>query len=126
MRGLTLDTGVLVALERGDHRARAIVRAAKRRGDRITVPAVVIVEWWRGQRGPAARLLDAFDVEPLSEALARSSGLALATSGDGPSMADVIVVASAALRGDLVYTSDVADLERVRDAAFPTVRILRI
>ena len=60
MRGLTLDTGVLVAIERGGHRARAIVTAAKRRGDRITVPTVVIVEWWRGQRGQPARLLDAF------------------------------------------------------------------
>lgn len=97
MRGLTLDTGVLVALERGDHRARAIVAAAKRRGDRITVPTVVIVEWWRGQRGPAARLLDAFEVEPLSAPLARSSGLALASCGHGPSMADVVVVASAAV-----------------------------
>jgi hypothetical protein len=35
------------------------------------------------------------------------------------------VVASAAQRGDIVYTSDLADLERVRNAAFPGVRILR-
>ena len=38
---------------------------------------------------------------------------------------DAIVMASAASRGDLVYTSDVADLERLR-AYFPTVRVLAV
>jgi len=36
--------------------------------------AVVVAEWWRGQRGPAARLLDAFTVEPTSSALAKVAG----------------------------------------------------
>src|SRR6187399_3199332 len=35
----------------------------------VTVPSVVVAEWWRGQKGPAARLLDAFTVEPMSRAL---------------------------------------------------------
>jgi len=34
-------------------------------------------------------------------------------------------MASAALRGDLVYTSDVGDLERLR-AHFPSVRVLGV
>jgi hypothetical protein len=33
---------------------------------------------WRGQRGPAARLLDAFIVGPLAKSLARVAGEALA------------------------------------------------
>lgn len=40
----------------------------------------------------------------------------------GSTSVDAIVVASAARRGDAVYTSDVDDLERLR-AFFPSVRI---
>jgi hypothetical protein len=38
---------------------------------------------------------------------------------------DAIVMASAASRGDVVYTSDVDDLERLR-AYFPAVRVLAV
>ena len=41
----------------------------------------------------------------------------------GATLVDVVVVASAASRGDLVLTSDLGDLTRIRDAAFPAVRI---
>lgn len=129
--GLTLDTGALVALERAAVRgvqsvaASVLARAIGRRV-RVTVPSAVVVEWWREQRGPAATILRGLDVEPLSHELARVAGAALAKCGEGPSAVDAVVVASAAQRGDIVYTSDVDDLERVRDAAFPGVRILRI
>lgn len=36
-----------------------------------------------------------------------------------------IVMASAALRGDVVYTTDVADLERLR-SFFPSVRVFGV
>ncbi len=121
---VTLDTGALVALERRDRRVIALLEAARRRGV-ITVPAAVVVEWWRGQRGPAARFLEAFVVEPLSRSIAESAGVALASCGKGPSVVDAVVMASAATRGDLVYTSDLEDLERLR-RAFPGVRLLRV
>lgn len=129
--GLTLDTGALVALEKAAARgvqsvAAGILARAISRRVRVTVPSAVVVEWWREQRGPAATILRGFDVEPLSHDLACLAGAALAKCGDGPSPVDAVVVASAAQRGDLVYTSDVDDLTRVRDAAFPDVRILRI
>ena len=126
MSGLTLDTGALVALERRDRRAAALVAAAKQRAGRITVPAAVVVEWWRGQRGPVARLLDAFDVEPVDRALAEIAGRALALAPAGPSPVDAVVMASAARRGDVVLTSDVADLESLRVRVFPAVRLLRV
>ena len=124
--GLTLDTGALIALERGEKRARSVWEKARAGDVRVTVPTVVVLEWWRGQRGPAARVLDGMVVEPLTHELARIAGAALAKCGPGPSAIDAVVVASAAQRGDLVYTSDVDDLERVRDAAFPSLRVLRI
>ena len=135
-RGLTFDTGALIALERaakggGTSRAIAIWAAAQKRALRVTVPSAVVLEWWRGQRGPAARLLDRMDVEPLTRELAELAGAALARMPRGPrtrtpSIVDAVVVASAAQRGDVVYTSDVEDLERLRTAAFPSVRVLAV
>lgn len=125
MEGLTLDTGALIALERREARAIRVIYRAQQRGLPITVPSVVVVEWWRGQRGPVARLLDAFTVEPLRVDVALTAGRALAMVEPGPSVVDACVMASAARRGDLVYTSDVSDLERLR-TAFPSVRVLGV
>lgn len=136
MSGYTLDTGALIALERRDRRAGLLVQRARDRGARVTVPTVAILEWWHGQRGPVARLLDGFDIEPLDRSLAEIAGLARAGARPGPSAVDrhwrspsaidAIVMASAAKRGDVVITGDIEDLERLRLAAFPTVRLLRV
>ena len=125
MTGLTLDTGALIALERRDVRALALIEVTRSRNRPITVPAPVVVEWWRGQRGPVARLLDAFDVEPLHGDLSRIAGAALARTGPGPSATDAVVMASAASRGDTVLTSDLLDLTKLQ-ATFPAVRLLRV
>jgi hypothetical protein len=42
-----------------------------------------------------------------------------------PDLVDAIVMASAASRGDVVYTIDVDDLERLR-TFFPGVRVLSV
>ena len=42
----------------------------------------------------------------------------------GSTVVDAIVMASAAQRGGIVYTSDLGDLERLR-TCFPEVRVLR-
>jgi len=122
--GLTLDAGALIAIERGDRGVAGLIRVALDGGARVTVPAPVVVEWWRGQRGPIGRLLDAFDVEPLGERLARVAGEALARVRDATAI-DAVVMASAAARGDLVITADVEILERLR-AVFPGVRLLGV
>src|SRR5258706_10479229 len=90
----------------------------------VTVPSPVIIEWWRGQRGPIARLLDSVTVEPPDVALCKAAGEALAETGDSNAV-DALVVASAARRGDVVYTSDFDDLNRLA-SYFPSVRVLRI
>jgi predicted nucleic acid-binding protein len=94
--------------------------AARQNRTAITVPSVVVVEWWRGQRGPASRLLDSVTVEPLSYELARIAGQALAKV-PGASVTDAVVMASAAQRGDIVYTADIDDLSRLA-ACFPGTR----
>ncbi len=64
------------------------------------------------------------DVEPVDEALAQRAGEALAAVRSA-TLVDAIVMASAARRGDVVYTSDFGDLERLRQH-FPTVRVLSV
>ena len=98
---ITLDTGALIAVERRDRSMLAFLTHAAARGHRLTVPTCVVGEWWRGQRGPAARILDAVVVEPLSLALAKLAGEAMAAV-TGATLVDAVVVASAAQRGDLV------------------------
>ena len=119
--GITFDTGALIALERRGQRMREVAVAAGRTGRRMTVPAAVLVEWWRGRSHVRQRILEVLVVEPLSEGLARLAGEALAAVASATAV-DAIVMASAALRGDVVYTSDVSDLEKLR-RHFPAVRL---
>jgi predicted nucleic acid-binding protein len=87
------------------------------------VPAVVVAGWWRAPPPRREDILAAVDVEPTTEHVARLAGEALAAL-PGATAVDAIVMASAAQRGGIVYTSDPGDLERLR-ARFPAVRVLR-
>lgn len=122
MIGLTFDTGALIALEQRRARMRSVLEHALARDQRITVPADVLGEWWRGRSDLRDAILAAVDVEPLTEGLAKIAGEAIA-SVPGATLVDAIVMASAASRGDVVYTSDTHDLERLRQR-FPNVRVL--
>jgi predicted nucleic acid-binding protein len=124
MTGLTFDTGALIALERRAQRMRAVIERALERDQAITVPADVVAEWWRGRTDLRDSIVAAVDIEPLTEALAKRAGEALGAV-PGATLVDAIVMASAASRGDIVYTSDVQDLERLR-RRFPSVRVLRV
>jgi predicted nucleic acid-binding protein len=119
----TFDTGMLIALERRKRRATEAFRNIVRRGFLPIVPAVVYVEWWRGRTDIREEILAAVIVEDMPPALCRASGEALGAV-KGSSLADAIVMASAALRGGgVVYTTDVQDLDRLAHH-FPTVLVL--
>ena len=124
MSGATYDTGMLIALERKKPRAMAIHERLFELGMPITAPWIVVVEFWRGRTDRReAVLLRSVDVEAPSFVLAKRAGEALAASRAG--LADAIVMASAAQRGDVVYTSDYDDLA-VLQRRFPNVRVLGI
>lgn len=122
--GITFDTGALIALEHRRLRARQVVERAMEVKIRITVPAPILTEWWRGRSDVRERIARAVCVEPLTESVAKLAGEALAAV-KGATAIDAILMASAAQRGDLVYTSDVDDLEKLR-AHFRVVRVLAI
>jgi len=122
---ITLDTGALIALERGGARMLRIVSAAVQSDTRITVPTVVVAEWWRGRASKRMqRLLDGIDIEPLDARLAKIAGDAIGAVR-GATTLDAIVMASAAQRGDTVFTSDVEDLAHLA-AFFRGVRVLHV
>jgi predicted nucleic acid-binding protein len=119
--GLTLDTGFLIGLERSHFAARKALLAARELKVRLTVPAAVLAAWWRGQDEHVGRVLDGVIVEPLTRDLALSAGWLRAEVGGGASVVDAIVVASAAVHGDVVPTSDPEDLEAL--ARYGSVRV---
>ncbi len=110
--GFTFDTGALIALERSDRRMREVLKLAIADQVRIVVPAVVVGEWWRGPSRVRDQILASVIIEPLGTSLAKLAGEALAQVR-GATLVDATVMASAAQRGDVVYTSDVGDLDRL-------------
>jgi predicted nucleic acid-binding protein len=121
----TFDTGMMIALERRKRRATEVFRAIVRRGFLPVVPAVVLAEWWRGRTDIREEILAAVIIEGMPAVLCRAAGEALAAVR-GATLADAVVMASAALRGGgVVYTSDVQDLSRLQ-RHFPTVLVLPV
>ena len=127
--GLTFDTGALIGLERYRHHMRKVFDVAAAHGIRITVPAVVVAEWWRSgeKEKERAKLLHAVTVEPVTDLVARLAGLALTLVPRAQTI-DAIVMASASQRaGEVIYTSDPKHLEALRSGVpqFASLRLER-
>jgi len=112
MIGATFDSGALIALERRDLGMVVKLRVLHQAGVPITIPANAIVEWWRKGHGQPT-ILKLGTPEPLSEPIAKAAGEALAKVR-GATAVDATVMASAAQRGDRVFTSDPSDLQRLQ------------
>ena len=114
--GLSLDTGALIGLERGDARVRALLREALSSGLPIDVVAPVVAQAWRdgARQVRIARLLASPEVSvpPLDDEVARAVGVLCGRSGH-PDVVDVHVALHASLRGQAVASSDPDDLRRV-------------
>ena len=123
-QGATFDTGMLIALERRKQRAWAIYRRLRERKARVTIPAPVLGEWWRARTDLRDAICLSAHLEPLTATIARLAGEALAAVPRATTI-DAFVMSSAALRGDVVLTSDFEDLERLRKY-FPAVRVLAV
>lgn len=72
-------------------------------------------------------------VEPVTRTVAQQAGSVLAKvtaknrrSRERLLLVDAIVVVTAAMRGDVIYTGDVDDLERVRSAGHFNVKIFGV
>ena len=118
---------MLIALERRSQRALQIRREARLAGTPVTVPAAILGEWWRGRTDVRDAILGSVTIEPLSETVAKLAGLACAKLEDVEAKLtiDAYVMASAALRGDIVFTADVGDLAKLQ-LFFPSVKVLSV
>ena len=118
--GITLDTGALIALDRGDKRLIALLRQASAQNCTFRVPAGVVGQAWRNGRVQAnlVRFLRAGEVEivPLDEQLARSCG-ELCGATNTSDIIDASVVILARERRDTIVTSDPDDLRRLDPSA---------
>lgn len=119
---IVLDTGALIAIERRKQRMLSVWAAARLAQRPVLVPGDVVGEWWRGRTDARDAILAGVAVVPVDEALGKTAGEALAAVR-GATLVDAVVMALAARRDAVVYTSDVDDLEVLR-AFFPGVRVL--
>lgn len=124
-RAVVLDAGALIAFERGNGRARALVREALRAGVRLVVPAGVLAQVWRGaaRQAPLRALLKGptTEVPVLDQVLAEAAGVLCARTGTSD-VIDASVVLTARRTRAVVVTSDVDDISRL-DGALPVERI---
>lgn len=119
-----LDTGALVAAERGKQRATRLFQLAHLGRARLLVPFPVIAEWWRGRTDVRETMLGAVEVMAPA-AVAKAAGIALSRLDniDAALTIDAIVIATAALSDAIVITSDPSDFEGL-SAHFPKVTVL--
>jgi predicted nucleic acid-binding protein len=113
MAGLTLDSGALIAAERGDRRFWALWERAEQKDVDVTIPANVLAQVYRGSRSSVvARLVRASVVEPVDESVARRIGEVCARARV-TDVVDVAVVVGAGSRRDQIVTSDSKDIARI-------------
>ena len=118
--GITLDTGALIALDRGDKRMIALLQRAVAQGRGFRVPAGVVGQAWRdgGVQVTLARFLRSEEVEivPLDEQLARACGELYGATNTSDIIDASVVILARERRGPVV-TSDPIDLRRLDPAA---------
>lgn len=124
---LVLDTGALIALERGDRAMWRRLKGALDSGDVPITHGGVVGQAWRGKGRRAALLAHALaglDVRAVDEALGRRAGALLARVR----RQDVIDAALVLLAsdGDVVVTSDASDLDALTRAAGLAVALLEV
>lgn len=125
MSGGVLDTGALIAFERGERVMVTLVARALELGLRLEVPAGVVGQAWRDGRKQArlAQLLNSklVEVVPLSDAQARAAGQVCGITRTRD-IIDASVVLLARERRVRVFTSDVDALTRLA----PDVDLVRV
>jgi hypothetical protein len=117
VKGVTYDTGALLAAERNDRRMWALHAGFLAVEIVSTVPAPVLAQAWRGgsRQASLSRLLALCDIEPMSEQQARAVGR-LASRSRHDDVVDLTVVEGALRRRDAIVTSDSGDLRRITAA----------
>ena len=111
---MILDAGVLIAIDRGEPAAAALVKFASITGERILTTHPVVAQVWRD--GSRQALLSKFLKNPIVEVLrfddGRSVGHLLGLSRTHDPVDAHLVIMAAATRHDIL-TSDVKDINHL-------------
>ena len=113
---VVLDTGALIAFERGDAKMRALVREALKARARLVIPAGVLGQAWRApaRQVPLRALvkMPTTVVPSLDQILAEAAGILCGRAGSSD-VIDASVVLVARQERAVVVTSDAGDLRRL-------------
>lgn len=122
---LVLDAAALVAVERGEPRAIALLLAASRSGVPVRTSAAVVAQVWRdpARQVRLVRALRGIDQVPLDALRATRVGELLRATKTTDVVDGAVVELTA--DGDDVVTADVEDLARLSRAAGRAIRLLR-
>lgn len=125
MTVLVLDSGALIAVDRGDRRAILDLWLEHRHQRRMVTHPMVVAQVWRGGRqAMLARFLKGVDVRSIDDAIGRRCGELLATAGaSDPVDAAVVVLAR---NGDHIVTSDPHDITQLVEASGRAVRVVPV
>jgi hypothetical protein len=125
MRGVTLDAGALIALDRDDRRVLVLLARGRETGARVTVPASALAQAIRRPERQVrlARLIrqPTTDVINVDRVDATNIGRLLAASGTAD-ITDAHVVICARRADQPAVTSDPGDLRRLD----PGVRLISL
>jgi hypothetical protein len=114
--GLTLDAGALIAVDRADKYALALLETAHHAGEALFIPAAALAQAWRDGKRQAR--LAAFVrsigpvVVPLDAVAARTAGQLCGRAGTSD-VVDASIVVCAYRRGRRIVTSDPNDLAKL-------------
>lgn len=125
---LVLDSGAVIALSRGDQRARAFLGRALELGTEVEVPVVVVAETLRGnpRDAPVHRVLKAVgNVPDTRERHGRIAGRLLGATRSDDTLDALVVAQAIEAGGARILTGDPDDLERLAQA-FPEVSIQQL
>lgn len=113
MAALVLDTGALIALERGDRETAALLHLAAVDGVEVVTSSACVAQAWRdpARQVRLGRALEGCVERPLDSEQSRLCGVAMTRSKttDVPDAALCVSVRD----GDTVLTSDPGDLARL-------------
>ena len=116
MAALILDTGALIAIERGDRQTAALLSVAALDGIEVITSSACTAQAWRSptRQVRLGRALEGCLEQPLDPERARLCGIALARSHttDVPDAA----LCAGVREGDTVLTSDPSDIGRILQA----------
>jgi hypothetical protein len=123
---LILDSGALLAAERGERAMWRRLKGALQAGEPPTTHGGVVAQVWRGGSGRQAalsRALAGVEVTALDANLGRSAGVLLGTAG----LRDAIDAALVCLArdDDVIVTDDVGDIARLVEASGQHIDVVK-